>query len=113
MMNIPKILGTKIWTALILATLLTAGLFALPQPRKPNAGNPRAASWPEARSPEARNQDEMRVEGEQRFRTNCGRCHMAPHKFPPRMMATFVRHMRVRATITDEDMRFILVYMTQ
>ena len=118
MMNIPKILGTKIWTALILATLLTAGLFALPQPRKPNAGNPRAASRPEARSqetrsPETRNQDDLRIEGEQRFRTNCGRCHMAPHKFPPRMMATFVRHMRVRATITDEDMRFILAYMTQ
>ena len=40
-----------------------------------------------------------RVEGEQRFRANCGRCHAAPQKFPPRMMATIVRHMRVRATI--------------
>ena len=29
------------------------------------------------------------------------------------MMATFVRHMRVRALITDEDMRYILAYMTQ
>jgi len=57
--------------------------------------------------------DAMRVEGEQRFRTNCSRCHAAPHKFPPRMMATIVRHMRVRATITDEDMRVILYYMTQ
>jgi len=55
----------------------------------------------------------IRDEGEKRFRTNCGRCHMAPHKFPPRMMATFVRHMRVRALITDEDMRYILVYMTE
>ncbi len=56
---------------------------------------------------------DIRVEGEKRFRTNCGRCHMAPHKFPPRMMATIVRHMRVRALITDEDMRYILAYMTQ
>lgn len=54
-----------------------------------------------------------RLEGEKRFRANCGRCHAAPHKFPPRMMATIVRHMRVRATITDEDMRLILQYMTQ
>ncbi|MGA8142985.1 MAG: cytochrome c [Candidatus Acidiferrales bacterium] len=54
-----------------------------------------------------------RLEGEKRFRANCGRCHAAPHKFPPRMMATIVRHMRVRATITDEDMRLILEYMTQ
>ncbi len=54
-----------------------------------------------------------RFEGEKRYRANCGRCHMAPHKFPPRMMATIVRHMRVRATITDEDMQYILRYMTE
>jgi len=57
--------------------------------------------------------DAMRLEGEKRFRANCSRCHAAPHKFPPRMMATIVRHMRVRATITDEDMRLVLFYMTQ
>ena len=55
----------------------------------------------------------MLVQGEQRFRANCGRCHAAPQKFPPRMMKTVLRHMRVRATITDEDMRSILFYMTQ
>lgn len=57
--------------------------------------------------------DNMRAQGEQRFRANCGRCHAAPHKFPPRMMATVVRHMRVRATITNDDMRLILFYVTQ
>jgi mono/diheme cytochrome c family protein len=57
--------------------------------------------------------EDLRIEGEKRFHTNCGRCHQSPHKFPPRMMATIVRHMRVRATITDEDMRLILRYMTQ
>lgn len=60
-----------------------------------------------------RSTDEMRVEGEQRFRANCGRCHAAPQKFPPRMMATVLRHMRVRATITAEDRQLILFYMTQ
>lgn len=29
------------------------------------------------------------------------------------MMATVLRHMRVRATITEEDRRLILLYMTQ
>jgi cytochrome c5 len=62
---------------------------------------------------DAKNADAMRVEGERRFRANCSRCHAAPHRFPPRMMATIVRHMRVRATITDEDMRLILFYMTE
>jgi len=55
----------------------------------------------------------VRIEGERRFHANCGRCHAAPQKFPPRVMATVVRHMRVRATITDEDMRYILRYLTQ
>jgi cytochrome c5 len=61
----------------------------------------------------ANDADTMRVQGEQRFRANCGRCHAAPQKFPPRMMATIVRHMRVRALITDEDMRLVLFYLTQ
>jgi cytochrome c5 len=57
--------------------------------------------------------DTMRTLGEQRFRANCGRCHAAPQKFPPRAMGTVLRHMRVRATITDEDMRLVLFYMSQ
>jgi cytochrome c5 len=57
--------------------------------------------------------DAMRLEGEKRFHANCGRCHAAPPKFPPRMVATIVRHMRVRATITDEDMRYIIHYMSE
>jgi mono/diheme cytochrome c family protein len=66
-----------------------------------------------AASVSTNNVDIMRVQGEQRFRANCGRCHAAPQKFPPRAMATVLRHMRVRATLTDEDMRLVLFYMTQ
>jgi mono/diheme cytochrome c family protein len=69
-----------------------------------------AASAPVVHSYDA---ETMRVQGELRYRANCGRCHAAPRKFPPRMMATVLRHMRVRATITDEDMRLVLFYMTQ
>ena len=57
--------------------------------------------------------DAMRLEGERRFHANCGRCHAAPPKFSPRMVATIVRHMRVRATLTDEDMRSIIHYMSE
>ena len=55
----------------------------------------------------------MRIEGEKRYRANCARCHTAPRKFPPRTMATVIRHMRARAMLTDEDMRLILRYMSQ
>lgn len=56
---------------------------------------------------------DLRYEGEKRYRANCGRCHAAPPRFSPRMMSTIVRHMRVRATLTQEDMSLILKYMTE
>jgi cytochrome c5 len=74
---------------------------------------PKPASSSAQADPSQEQAAAMRVEGELRFHNNCGRCHAAPHKFPPRMMATIVRHMRVRATITDEDMRLILYYMSE
>jgi cytochrome c5 len=88
-----------------LLALISAIGMAASAPRTRTATEPAVYSPAEA--------DAMRLEGEKRFRANCNRCHAAPHKFPPRMMATIVRHMRVRATITDEDMRYILYYMTQ
>jgi mono/diheme cytochrome c family protein len=72
---------------------------------------PRKATTPAVA--QSHNADAMRTQGEQRYRANCARCHAAPQKFPPRMMATVLRHMRVRATITDEDMRLVLFYMSQ
>jgi hypothetical protein len=57
--------------------------------------------------------DDFRIEGEKRFRANCGRCHQSPHKFNPRMMLTIERHMRVRALVTDEDMHLIVRYLSQ
>jgi cytochrome c5 len=52
------------------------------------------------------------IEGERRYRTNCSRCHQPPHKFAPRVMATAVRHMRVRGMLTEDDMKYVLYYMT-
>ena len=99
-------LHPKNWPAVMLFTAaLVSSLFAgVPEGKKEASGilvvQPSSAG-------------DMRVEGERRFHANCGRCHAAPQKFPPRMMATVLRHMRVRATITAEDRRLILFYMTQ
>jgi mono/diheme cytochrome c family protein len=95
---------TELVVIWLLALLATLGI-ASAQPRTNSSTQPTVRSSSQA--------DEMRTEGEKRFRANCGRCHAAPEKFPPRMMATIIRHMRVRATITDEDMRLVLYYMTQ
>jgi mono/diheme cytochrome c family protein len=97
--------------ALVGGILLFVSSTAGQQSGKPT---PAAASSQAVAAPiSVRDDESLRLDGEKRFRANCGRCHQSPHKFPPRMMATILRHMRVRATITDEDMRAILAYMTQ
>jgi cytochrome c5 len=79
-----------------------------------NAGSKDASASATASAlPNAAQDESLHLEGEKRFRSNCGRCHVAPPKFPPRMMATIVRHMRVRASLTNDDMRLILRYMTE
>jgi cytochrome c5 len=95
---------------ILAALVILVALAAAQSGNKSSESNTAASPSPAQNSAQAA---DIRVEGEKRFRTNCGRCHMPPHKFPPRMMATMVRHMRVRALITDEDMRYILAYMTQ
>jgi len=96
-----------------LKALISVYLLALVSAIGMASAQPRSRTAAEAATHSPADADAMRLEGEKRFRANCGRCHAAPQKFPPRMMATIVRHMRVRATITDEDMRLVLFYMTQ
>jgi mono/diheme cytochrome c family protein len=86
---------------------------AAPAPAAPAAREATHKSAMSTAAPDAVEERVLRLEGEKRFRTNCGRCHQPPHKFPPRVMAAAIRHMRVRAMITDEDMRLILKYVTQ
>lgn len=105
---------TNIATPLLIpafASVILACLsFVLPAQAKGPSGGKDPSTATVIRADESAS---MRIQGEQRYRANCGRCHAAPQKFPPRMMATVLRHMRVRATITDEDMRLVLFYMTQ
>jgi hypothetical protein len=102
-MNLPKNL-------LLLFLLGIAGrAFALPREK----GSDPLGSVPSISSTERTEQDwQWRLEGERRYRANCGRCHQAPHKFPARAMAMAIRHMRVRATLTDDDMKYVLYYIT-
>jgi cytochrome c5 len=42
-------------------------------------------------------------EGERIFAQNCSRCHNAPDGFSPRISGAVVRHMRVRAQLSQHD----------
>jgi mono/diheme cytochrome c family protein len=94
--------------ALLLFAAMFCGLAAAAK-----AGGSKDTPAPASAATQSDQSNDARLEGEKRFRANCGRCHTAPPKFPPRMMGTIVRHMRVRATLTDQDMRLVLRYMTQ
>ncbi len=50
-------------------------------------------------------------EGEKRFETHCGRCHVPPEDLSPREATAVLRQMRVRANLSAEDERLILKYL--
>lgn len=47
-------------------------------------------------------------EGGRIFAQNCSRCHNAPEGFSPRISGTIVRHMRVRAGLSQHDAEELL-----
>jgi cytochrome c len=50
-------------------------------------------------------------DGERVFAQNCSRCHAAPEGFSSRISGTIVRHMRVRASLSEKDERALLRYL--
>jgi mono/diheme cytochrome c family protein len=50
-------------------------------------------------------------DGERKFKENCGRCHNPPDSLSPREVKAVVRHMRVRAMLSEEDAQLILQYL--
>jgi cytochrome c5 len=49
-------------------------------------------------------------DGDTVFRQNCSRCHNAPETFPHQITTAVVRHMRVRANLSEEDARALLKF---
>jgi cytochrome c5 len=50
-------------------------------------------------------------DGERIFAQNCSRCHNAPEGFSPRISGTVVRHMRVRAQLSQHDAEELLRFL--
>jgi cytochrome c5 len=49
--------------------------------------------------------------GQKKFNQNCSRCHKAPQSFPPSISGTILKHMRVRASLSQQDERDILRFL--
>ncbi len=50
-------------------------------------------------------------EGEKKFKQNCSRCHEAPQALSSRISGSVLRHMRVRASLSEQDEREILKFL--
>lgn len=50
-------------------------------------------------------------DGERKFAIHCGRCHNPPQDLSPKAAPAVLRHMRVRAMLTEEDEKAILNYI--
>jgi cytochrome c5 len=51
---------------------------------------------------------EPQSDGQRVFEQNCSRCHTAPDGFSPRIAGAVVRHMRVRASLSQHDEEALL-----
>lgn len=45
------------------------------------------------------------------FEQNCSRCHNAPQGFSPSVSGTIAMHMRVRASLSDEDYKALREFL--
>ncbi len=72
------------------------------QKPKPQTGEPK----PEIRVREGFSPDEV-------YKSNCTRCHSELPKVSERRTKTIVRHMQVRANMTQAEAKAVLEYMTQ
>jgi len=85
---------------LILASV-SALAFAAQQNSRPEIATTKKSA---AQKQAARPQDD----GERVFKQNCSRCHTAPEGFSPSISGTIVRHMRVRAGLSQHDEEALL-----
>lgn len=51
------------------------------------------------------------TDGERVFKQNCFRCHTEPEGFSPSIAGTIVRHMRVRASLSQRDEEQLLKFL--
>ncbi len=49
--------------------------------------------------------------GQKVFAQNCSRCHNAPESFSPRISGTIATNMRVRANLSDADVKALLKFL--
>jgi cytochrome c5 len=66
-------------------------------------GAPTTATAPTKTATVAKQRVQPQDAGERVFQQHCSRCHNAPDGFSPHISGTIVRHMRVRASLSQHE----------
>jgi len=93
------------------SVMIVIGFFALTFCTLVGAQEKQSKSQAPASTNAQVNAPNQTAQGEKLFRTNCGRCHNPPESLTPREVRAVVRHMRVRAVLTDEQERLIVKFL--
>ncbi|MGB9030852.1 MAG: cytochrome c [Acidobacteriaceae bacterium] len=93
---------------LMVGAIGAAGISPRPgytQSTPPSGSQPQVKQY---KSPKAVQSED---EGQRVFAQNCSRCHNAPEGFSPRISGSIVRHMRVRANLSEHDEQALLHFL--
>jgi cytochrome c5 len=91
----------------ILGVLVLAWISAGGVAAQPGSG-PQAKPF---KNPSRELSDQAQTDGARIFEHTCSRCHTAPNGFSPRISGTVLRHMRVRASLSQGDEEQLLHFL--
>jgi cytochrome c5 len=95
----------------LLLSIAAIPLIAAPQsgsqPQAAQETGVKASAKQKAEAKNSAHQDE----GQRVFEQNCSRCHNTPDGFSSRISGTVVRHMRVRASLSQHDEQELLRFL--
>ncbi len=96
-----------------LLMLAGMGVAMMSGPQGYTQASPPRGSQPRVKQYQAAKRAQAEDEGQKVFEQNCSRCHATPEGFSSRISGTVVRHMRVRANLSEHDEQVLLKYFNQ
>ena len=102
----------------LLLASITVALVAAQTANTGNASSPSGAQAAQAVSPQKADKAKKvhlppNFSADDAYKQNCTRCHAEVPPVNARRMNTIVRHMRVRANLSQDEAQAILQYLTQ
>jgi cytochrome c5 len=94
----------------VIFVVLFVSVVVAAAPQNPSS-DAKSKTTPASEKTPVRTANDEGAQGEKRFETHCGRCHVPPETLSPREAKAVLRQMRVKAGLSAEDERLILKYL--